>query len=52
MFSLKYAKLFFKYVKNLKIYVSLPELGTFVLDTYNPNRLFSISTVGTFSLRN
>ena len=28
-----------------------PELGTFVLDTDNPNRTISISTGGTFKLR-
>ena len=27
------------------------ELGTFVLDTHNPDRMISISTVGTFNLR-
>ena len=27
-----------------------PELGTFVLDTYNPDCLISISTVETFNL--
>ena len=28
-----------------------PELGTFVLDTHNPDGLISISTAGTFELR-
>ena len=28
-----------------------PELETFLLNTYNPNRLISISTVDTFNLR-
>ena len=30
---------------------SIPELGTFVLNTHNPDILISISTVNTFNLK-